>query len=313
MSQAFNFEFLECGWDRDRLREVIADSLAAMDAVGAPTTWVLSNHDVVRATSRFGMADPTGRPDGIRAEDPQPDGRLGLRRALAMHLLMAALPGSAYIWQGEELGLPEHTSLPDDVREDPAFFRTRGRETGRDGCRVPLPWVGDAPGFGFSPEGSSWLPQPADWRELAVDAQVADEASTLSFFRRMLALRRRLGLGHGGLADVAGVQSRVHQSHEGEDPVLGRGAASGFEAAQQHASAFLGPAGAHQEPAQLDPGRGRRGRQGIRQSLDGCIQVGIGKGIVEEVTFVTTGGKVDTSGEHGMEILLETLVIRTLC
>ena len=208
MSQAFNFEFLECGWDRDRLREVIADSLAAMDAVGAPTTWVLSNHDVVRATSRFGMADPTGRPDGIRAEDPQPDGRLGLRRALAMHLLMAALPGSAYIWQGEELGLPEHTSLPDDVREDPAFFRTRGRETGRDGCRVPLPWVGDAPGFGFSPEGSSWLPQPADWRELAVDAQVADEASTLSFFRRMLALRRRLGLGHGGLADVAGVRAR---------------------------------------------------------------------------------------------------------
>ena len=154
------------------------------------------------------MADPTGRPDGIRAEDPQPDGRLGLRRALAMHLLMAALPGSAYIWQGEELGLPEHTSLPDDVREDPAFFRTRGRETGRDGCRVPLPWVGDAPGFGFSPEGSSWLPQPADWRELAVDAQVADEASTLSFFRRMLALRRRLGLGHGGLADVAGVRAR---------------------------------------------------------------------------------------------------------
>ncbi|MDO4887467.1 MAG: glycoside hydrolase family 13 protein [Actinomycetaceae bacterium] len=201
MSQAFNFEFLECGWQREGLRRVIASSLAAMDAVGAPTTWVLSNHDVVRAVSRLGLADPTSRPQGIAADDPQPDNELGYSRAMAMHMLMAGLPGSFYIWQGEELGLPEHTTLDHGLRQDPAFFRTGGEEIGRDGCRVPMPWSGQAPGLGFSPDGQSWLPIPESWRGLAADVQAARAGSTLSFFERMLRLRRELGLGRGGLVD----------------------------------------------------------------------------------------------------------------
>lgn len=201
MSQSFNFEFLASAWTTDRMRTVIADSLRDMDAVGATATWVLSNHDVIRATARLGLPDAGNYPKGIKEGDPLPDG-VGHRRALAAHALMSALPGSAYIWQGEELNLPEHMALPDELREDPAYFRTKGEETGRDGCRVPLPWEADSPAFGFSPDGKSWLPQPPEWKEYAVDRESADPRSPLNLFRRMYALRRELRLGCGGLVDV---------------------------------------------------------------------------------------------------------------
>ncbi len=201
MSQSFNFEFLASAWTADRMRTVIADSLRDMDAVGATATWVLSNHDVIRATARLGLPDAGNYPKGIKEGDPLPD-VVGHRRALAAHALMSALPGSAYIWQGEELNLPEHMALPDELREDPAYFRTKGEETGRDGCRVPLPWEADSPAFGFSPDGKSWLPQPAEWKEYAVDRESADPRSPLNLFRRMYALRRELRLGCGGLVDV---------------------------------------------------------------------------------------------------------------
>jgi len=204
MQQAFNFEFLTSKWNAANYRKVIDSSLTANEAVGAPTTWVLSNHDVVRHASRFGLKDPGSRPNGIYATDEQPDEVLGLRRARAGTLFMLALPGSAYLYQGEELGLPEHTSLPDEVRQAPEFFRTHGEEAGRDGCRVPLPWAADSPGFGFSPTGKTWLPQPTDWRNYAVDAEAADPASTLNFYRSALALRRKLNLGFGGLTWVDG-------------------------------------------------------------------------------------------------------------
>src|SRR5690606_6800580 len=116
--------FLVTPWDAGALRRCIAESYAAYDAVGAPTTWVLSNHDVVRHASRLGMADTGKGPNGIGAEDPQPDAELGLRRARAASTLMLALPGSAYLYQGEELGLPEHTELDDSARQDPAWWRT---------------------------------------------------------------------------------------------------------------------------------------------------------------------------------------------
>ena len=150
MQQAFNFDFLLAGWDAGRMAEAIEDSLKAAASVGAPSTWVLSNHDTVRHTTRFGLKDPTTFPKGIGAHDEQPDAALGLARARAATLVSLALPGSAYIYQGEELGLPEHTTLPDDARQDPTFFRTNGAEIGRDGCRVPLPWKSTAPGFGFA-------------------------------------------------------------------------------------------------------------------------------------------------------------------
>src|SRR5699024_8961884 len=118
------------------------------------------------------------RPRGIGADDPQPDPVLGLRRARAATLLMLALPGSAYLYQGEELGLPEHTTMPDEARQDPMFRRTHGEQKGRDGCRVPIPWEGDAPGYGFGPSGATWLPQPPVFAELALDRQRGVQGST---------------------------------------------------------------------------------------------------------------------------------------
>ncbi|WP_433379295.1 glycoside hydrolase family 13 protein [Actinoplanes sp. CA-142083] len=170
---AFNFTFLLAPWDAKALRAAVDESIQALSAVGAPATWVLSNHDVVRHVTRYG------------------GGAAGVRRARAAALLMLALPGGAYVYQGEELGLPEVEDLPDELREDPSFRRTRGAETGRDGCRVPLPWSGTAPPFGFGP-GGAWLPQPAGWAELTADRQTGDPASMLSLYRA--ALRHRAAL-----------------------------------------------------------------------------------------------------------------------
>ncbi|MFE2550112.1 alpha-amylase family glycosyl hydrolase [Streptomyces sp. NPDC059355] len=177
LHQAFNFRFLNCPWDTRAMRTVIDESLAATASVGAPTTWVLSNHDVVRHVTRYG------------------GGAQGLARARAAALLMLALPGSAYLYQGEELGLPEVADLPDAVRQDPAFLRSAGQDGLRDGCRIPLPWSGERPPYGFGPAGS-WLPQPADWAPLSVAAQTGDPHSTLELYRAALELRRALpGLG----------------------------------------------------------------------------------------------------------------------
>ncbi|MEO8906813.1 MAG: alpha-amylase family glycosyl hydrolase [Microbacteriaceae bacterium] len=203
MQQAFNFIYMLAGWDALAMSRAIDDSLATNAAVGATTTWVLSNHDVVRHASRFGRSDPTMWSSGIGPDDEQPDAALGLSRARAATLLMLALPGSAYLYQGEELGLPEHTTLPAAVRRDPTFWRTQGVETGRDGCRVPLPWRADAPGYGFGPADGSgaapWLPQPDAFKALAADQQDGVPGSTLEFYRLALALRHELGLGRGEL------------------------------------------------------------------------------------------------------------------
>lgn len=199
MQQAFNFAFLATLWEAPALREVIEASYVTADTVGAPTTWVLSNHDVVRHASRLGLSVPGSRPNGIGHGDEQPDEALGLRRARAASVLMLGLPGSAYLYQGEELGLPDHTALPDQLRQDPAFFRTGGAERGRDGCRVPLPWEADAEGFGFSASGLTWLPQPEAWKAYAADAQAGVPGSTLETYRAALATRRAEQLGTGGL------------------------------------------------------------------------------------------------------------------
>lgn len=201
-NQTFNFRYLDSEWNARNIFATVNESFEAFDSVGAPSTWVLSNHDVIRHASRMGGV--VGRPtasDGIGAGDPQPDRELGLRRARAATLFTLALPGSMYLYQGEELGLPEHTTLPDEYRQDPTFFRTQGKRVGRDGCRVPLPWEADASASnGFSATGSSWLPQPEIYREYSRDQQEGVEGSTLEMYRHALELRKNLGLGEGSFA-----------------------------------------------------------------------------------------------------------------
>ena len=188
---AFNFDLAHRAWSAGPMRRSIDRTLASHRAVGAPATWVLGNHDLPRPTYRLGRMDR-------HQERIEPWSRtfpsnqvVGLARARAAALLTLALPGSAYIHQGEELGLPEVLDLPDAVRQDPTFHRTGGEEPGRDGDRVPFPWGGLAAPYGFGPEGSvPWLPQPASWARLSVEWQDQARGSTLRLYRDALALRR---------------------------------------------------------------------------------------------------------------------------
>jgi alpha-glucosidase len=198
LHQTFNFPYLQTPWEPTALRRAIDESLAAYGSVGAPSTWVLSNHDVVRHASRFGYPPDAQPRMGIGVDDPQPDVALGLRRARAATLLMLALPGSAYLYQGEELGLPEHTTMPDTARQDPNWTRSGHTERGRDGCRVPIPWVAGVEGFGFT-EGVPWLPQPDGFDAYARNRQEEQADSTLRLYVAALAWRRRLSLAAGSL------------------------------------------------------------------------------------------------------------------
>lgn len=174
MQQAFNFLWLLAGWSAQEFADVVTGTFDAMDPVGATPTWVLSNHDVIRHVTRYG------------------GGATGLARARAATLTMLGLPGSSYLYQGEELGLEQVDVAPED-RQDPSWFRTG--EVGRDGCRVPVPWSGDAPPYGFGPgDAQPWIPQPADWAGLTVEAQTGVEGSTLELYRAALAARRGLAV-----------------------------------------------------------------------------------------------------------------------
>jgi alpha-glucosidase len=162
---ALNFTLLKERWDAERMRATIDRTREALGAVGATATWVLENHDVMRLATRVGPA-----------------------QARAAALLLLALPGTAFVYQGQELGLDE-VDLPDELRRDPVFFRSEGRRRGRDGCRVPVPWGGPAPGHGFT-TGTPWLPVPAAWEGVSVAAQEGDPASMLELYREAIALRR---------------------------------------------------------------------------------------------------------------------------
>ncbi len=190
----FNFPYLACPWDAVQLREVINNTLALNAPSGAPATWVLSNHDVDRIVTRYGRADTAFSLQRRQYFHSLPaDVELGTRRARAAALLTMALPGSVYVYQGEELGLWEVEDIPDDRRQDPIWHRTGGADPGRDGSRVPLPWAGTEPPFGFSPgtaEAQPWLPQPLRWRDLTVEAETAGPASMLELYRAALHIRR---------------------------------------------------------------------------------------------------------------------------
>ncbi|CAM5602931.1 Glycoside hydrolase family 13 protein OS=Streptomyces alboniger OX=132473 GN=CP975_09845 PE=4 SV=1 [Streptomyces alboniger] len=196
LGQAFNFDFLGARLDATELHGIIGSALADARAAGATSTWVLSNHDVVRHVSRYALPGDSTKRD-IEAwlltdgREPAPDLPSGVRKARAAALLMLALPGSAYVYQGEELGLPEVADLDHADLRDPMWIRSGGRVKGRDGCRVPLPWTREGVSFGFGP-GGSWLPQPADWGRYAAEAQRGAEGSFLELYREALRLRRTL-------------------------------------------------------------------------------------------------------------------------
>ena len=198
---AFNFDFLGCPWDGERMRESIDSALAAHAPVDAPATWVLSNHDVTRPVTRYGRADSSFAFESKRAGTPTDRGR-GERRARAAALLAMALPGSMYVYQGEELGLPEVEDIPSERRQDPMWLRSGGVDPGRDGCRIPIPWSGDRPPYGFSSNGSArpWLDQPNDWASLTVEAESNDTSSMLSLYRAGLRMRKQAPWGTGPFA-----------------------------------------------------------------------------------------------------------------
>ncbi|WP_159500376.1 alpha-amylase family glycosyl hydrolase [Microbacterium sp. 18062] len=221
MHQAFNFPYAMTDWEAPALREVITESLRAFPAVGAPATWVLSNHDVIRHASRLALTGESPQGEGIGPLSPtQPIPGLGLRRARAASTVMLALPGSAYLYQGEELGLPEVVDIPDAARQDPTWFRTNHEKYGRDGCRVPIPWEAAAPAYGFNETGASWLPQPAEWAEHARDVEARDPRSTLSLYRRLLSERRAHGLGAAPFAWLEGYSDDVLAFRVGDVTVI---------------------------------------------------------------------------------------------
>jgi alpha-glucosidase len=189
MHSAFNFDFLTAPWDARVLRASIDTTLTLHGRVGAPATWVLSNHDITRPVTRYGREE-TGFAFDRKRYGIASDRALGERRARAAAMLAMALPGAYYLYQGEELGLDE-VEVPLDRIQDPMHFRSGGVDPGRDGCRVPLPWEGEKPPFGFSPDGvETWLPQPEEWAGLTAQAQSADPSSMLSLYRMALLIRR---------------------------------------------------------------------------------------------------------------------------
>ncbi|HSK28031.1 MAG TPA: glycoside hydrolase family 13 protein [Jiangellales bacterium] len=193
---AFNFDFVKSPWAAGPLREVIDTTLASHATVAAPATWVLSNHDVTRHVTRYARPEQVTGAD-IHTGDWHVDVELGRRRGRAAALLMLALPGGAYVYQGDELALEEVLDLPEEVLQDPVWERSGHTRRGRDGCRVPVPWTSSGPSLGFGAV-APWLPQPAHWAELSVAAQEGVEGSTLELYRTALRLRRELeALGDG--------------------------------------------------------------------------------------------------------------------
>ena len=174
LHQIFGFDFLVVPWDARIMADRIHSGIRAVAEVHAPPTWALSNHDSPRVVTRLGGGD------------------IGLARARALAVVAHALPGSIYVYQGEELGL-ENVELPDSARQDPVYFRTKGEQKGRDGARVPLPWSGEQPPYGFTRSSDpTWLPQPTGWSMVSVESEIVDPLSTLNLYRRLLHARRNV-------------------------------------------------------------------------------------------------------------------------
>lgn len=204
--QSFCFDLMLAPWNATTIRSTIAGVHDVFTEAGAALTWTLNNHDTQRSVTRYGRADAallsSWTKNNLVYTDTLVDVAIGTERARAAIAMVAGLPGSLYLYLGEELGLPEVLDLADAARQDPIWTRTEGREIGRDGCRVPLPWTDDpTSAFGFSSPVSTsgtrvlappWLPQPADWGRYCAAAQEGDPASMLHLYRKVLGARRRL-------------------------------------------------------------------------------------------------------------------------
>ncbi|MBN9645164.1 alpha-amylase family glycosyl hydrolase [Corynebacterium mendelii] len=212
LDSAFAFDLLLSPWTKKDLLEVVDRHAGdrVPPALRTRTAWALSNHDTVRHVSRFGLNPKNSVPNGIGPDDPQPDHDRGLVWAKAATLFMLALPGSAYLYQGEELGLFDHTTMDPADRLDPTFVRSGKTQLGRDGCRAPLPWKKNGASFGFSPTGTAdggapaapWLPQPDGYGDIAADCQDGDPSSTVNFYRAAIGMRKQLDLGAGSFTPV---------------------------------------------------------------------------------------------------------------
>jgi alpha-glucosidase len=189
--QSFNFDLLETPWVAADYRAAIQRSLDSTASVGSIPSSVLANHDVMREATRLGLPPGTNwRKWLLDGPHDLLDADAGLRRARAAGLIQLSLPGSTYLYQGQELGLPEVWDLPPEVLDDPVWERSGRTAKGRDGCRVPIPWTVDGPSFGFG-AGKPWLPQPADWGGRSAEAQNGVAGSTHTLFRDALALRKQ--------------------------------------------------------------------------------------------------------------------------
>lgn len=200
LANTFNFDFLTVKWRSEPLKKSIDASMAGMAEVGAPVTWVLSNHDVVRVVNRLeaefvSEGETEKAAESITATRTFDHVRAN-QRARSAALLMLALPGAVFLYQGEELGLPEVLDIPTERLQDPIWKMSGNKERGRDGCRVPLPWkTTEAGAFGFSSNveitrTSSWLPQPEHWGEYSAEGQEAQESSMLRLYRTALRHRK---------------------------------------------------------------------------------------------------------------------------
>ena len=194
LGQSFAFDLLGTPWDAKRFHDTIDYQLKAAAESGSSTTWVFSNHDVIRHATRFGLSEEINKnlPKWFRSADRESkiNFDLGLARARAASMLILALPGSTYLYQGEELGMHEPLNIPSDQMQDPQWFRAEG-SISRDGCRVPMPWTSTGPSFGFGP-GGSHLPQPEWFKDVNVEKQSGVEGSTLELYRKALKLRKGL-------------------------------------------------------------------------------------------------------------------------
>ena len=193
LHQAFNFELIDATWTADSFHGIIDRALSMAAETGSSSTWVLSNHDVVRHASRYALPVGTDLNAWLlsQGQEPREDRALGAARARAAAMLLLALPGSAYLYQGEELGLFEVADLESEQLQDPIWTRSNNQHKGRDGCRVPLPWTADDNAYGFT-FAEPHLPQPAWFRNMAAELQESDPKSTLSLYRDALRLRREL-------------------------------------------------------------------------------------------------------------------------